>query len=94
MEKYSATVVSQEEHHFINIKTSDEEIQIPLSEDNANAVKSAFNKLIILLKNEIFEIELEDLKEDLISHIAIEYITQLNNELKEVHAEITEYKLS
>ncbi len=93
METVKATVVELEEKHFIKIESGDEEINIPISEDNPNEVKSAFNKLVVRIKEGEFEIKLEDIGQDLFSQVAYEYITQLNREIQEVRGEMEEYGL-
>ena len=93
METIKATVVELEEKHFIKIKTGEEEIKIPISEDKPNEVKSAFNKLIARIKEGAFEIELEDIGQDLFSQVANEYVTQLNREIQEVRGEMKDYGL-
>lgn len=93
MEVISAVVRCSEEKHFIQIGDEDQGICIPISEDNAKAVKSAFNKLIVRLKNGLFEIKLEEVHEDLFSQVANEYISQLNRELQEVYGEMEQFGL-
>jgi intergrase/recombinase len=56
-------------------------------------VKSAFNKLIERIKEGEFEIELEEVGEDLFSQVANEYIMQLNREIGEVRDEMIQYGL-
>jgi len=46
----SATVVQSDDKHFIQIHEGGAKISIPISEDKPNEVKSAFNKLIIRIK--------------------------------------------
>ena len=93
METIKATVACLDDKHFIKIETGDEEISIPMSEDNPNEVKSAFNKIITRIKGGEFQIKLEEVKEDLFSQVANEYIIQLNREIQEVHGEMKEYGL-
>jgi hypothetical protein len=93
METIKATVVKLDEKHFIKIKTGEEEIKIPISEDKPNEVKSAFNKLIAQNKEGELEIELEDIGQDLFSQVANEYVTQLNREIQEVRGEMKDYGL-
>jgi hypothetical protein len=93
METIKATVVELEEKHFIKIETWGEEIKIPISEDKPNEVKCAFNKLIARIKEREFEIELEDIGQDLFSQVANEYVTQLNREIQEVRGEMKDYGL-
>ncbi|MBA4423005.1 MAG: hypothetical protein C0390_07865 [Syntrophus sp. (in: bacteria)] len=93
METIRATVESLDDKHFIKIETGDEDISIPMSEDKPNEVKSAFNKIITRIKVGEFQIKLEEVREDLFSQVANEYITQLNREIQEVHGEMKEYGL-
>ncbi len=93
METVKATVVELEKKHFIKIESGDEEIKIPISEDKPNEVKSAFNKLIVRIKEGEFEIKLEDIGQDLFSQVASEYVTQLNREIQEVRGEMEDYGL-
>lgn len=93
METIKATVECLGDKHFIKIKAVDNEINIPMSEDSPNAVKSAFNKIIALIKLEDFQIELEEVGEDLFSLVATEYLTQLNREIQEVRGEMKRYGL-
>ncbi len=93
MQTIKATVVQVNEKHFINIEAGEPPISIPLSEDKPNEVKSAFNKLIARIKDGEFRIQLAEVGDDLFSHVAKEYITQLNREIQEVHGEMKEYGL-
>lgn len=89
METVEASVVEEDEKHFIEIAINEEAIWIPLSDDKPNEVKSAFNKLIERIKEGTFEIQLEEVGEDLFSQVANEYIIQLNREIAEVRDEMT-----
>lgn len=93
METIKATVESRDDKYFIKIKTGDEEIRIPMSEDKPNEVKSAFNKLITRIKVGEFQIKLDEVGEDLFSMVANEYLTQLNREIQEVHGEMKRHGL-
>ena len=88
METIKATVEKLDDKYFIKVKSGDEEISIPMSEDKPNEVKSAFNKLIARIKVGQFQIKLEQVGEDLFSQVANEYLTQLNREIQEVHGEM------
>jgi len=88
METLKTTVKKEEEKRYIQIMNGEEEIVIPLTEDNPNEVKKAFNKLIKLVQVNDICLKMEDCGEDLFSQIASEYITQLNRELKEVRQEM------
>ena len=88
METIKATIVNRDEIHFIEIKDSENTITVPISEDDPNVVKAAFNELIERLREGPFKIELDKDGSDLFSQIAKEYITQLNAELAAVYNEI------
>lgn len=93
METIKAEVTEIEEKRFISMKNAGDEINIPLSDDKPNDVKSAFNKLILWIKEGEFKIELEDVGTDLFSLVAKEYITQLNREIQEVRGEMEDLRL-
>jgi hypothetical protein len=93
METIRATVESIDDKYFIKIKTGDEEISIPMSDDKPNEVKSAFNKIITRIKAGEFQIKLDEVGEDLFSLVANEYLAQLNREIQEVHGEMKQYGL-
>ncbi|MRR57832.1 MAG: hypothetical protein EG824_06430 [Deltaproteobacteria bacterium] len=90
METIEAELVSTGEKYFIQIN-DEPEILIPISEDNANTVKSAFNALIRRLRRGPFEIALKEAEKDLFYHVATEYLDQLNGELIEVYEEMDQY---
>jgi hypothetical protein len=89
-----ATVQIAGERHNLVIETEASEITIPLSEDNANQVKAAFNRLVVRIKEGPFQIDLVDRGEDLFSQVAAEYITQLNREIQEVWGEMRQHGLA
>lgn len=93
METLEATVVKDEEKYFIKIVDGNNEINIPLSEDQPNKVKLAFNSLILRLKKGKFEIIMTEVQGDLFSQVANEYIKQLNKEILEVFGEMKQYGL-
>ncbi len=93
METIRAKVVELDKKYFIRIEAADHPIKIPMSDDQANEVKRAFNRLIARIKGGEFQIELEEVGDDLFSQVANEYITQLNREIKEVHGEMDRYGL-
>jgi hypothetical protein len=94
METLKAEVAQQDDSRFIQITKDDAEIKIPLTEDNPNAVKSAFNELITLAKQDDLEIEMDEVGPDLYSQVAREYIAQLNREIQEVRREMQDIGLS
>jgi len=90
METIEAELVSVGEEYFIQIN-DEPTISIPVSKDDANVVKSAFNALVRRLKVSPFKIVLKEAGKDLFYNVATEYISQLNGELVEVHEEMKQY---
>ena len=93
METLSAVVENTDDKYFLRINVVSGDIVIPLSGDDANAVKSAFNKLIQRIREGEFKIQLHKDGEDLFSMVANEYLMQLNKEIREVHSQIKEFGL-
>ena len=93
METIKAEIMELDKKYFIKIGDEEHEIKIPMSDDKPNEVKSAFNKLITRIKGGKFKIEIDKVGEDLFSQVANEYITQLNNEIEEVHNEMVQHGL-
>lgn len=91
MESYEAKVVLAEDKFSIEIYAGSENIIIPMSEENPAGIKMAFNKIIQMLTTVEFEIHLIDVGEDLFSQVALEYITQLNSEIKGVYEELRQF---
>ncbi len=88
-----ASVQNEGEKYFLDIALEEGSVRIPISEDNPNLVKSAFNRLIERTRAGEFKIELVDVGDDLFSQVAKEYISQLNKEIREVRAEMKQFKL-
>ncbi len=88
-----ATVECKEEKYFLMIYVEEGAVTIPLSDDDSNAVKSAFNKLIQRIRRGEFAIQLDEIGDDLFSMVANEYLIQLNREIQEVHSQMKEYGL-
>jgi hypothetical protein len=93
METLEAMVENAGDRYSLRIKIESGDVVIPLSEDNAIAVKSAFNKLIQRIREGEFKIELGKKGDDLFSMVAKEYLTQLNKEIREVYSQIREFGL-
>lgn len=93
METLKAMVENAADKYSLRIKVESGDVVIPLSDDNANAVKSAFNKLIQRIREGEFKIQLDKEGDDLFSMVAKEYLTQLNKEIREVHRQIKEFGL-
>ena len=89
----NAMVVCIEEKYFLKIEVEQGAVTIPLSDDNPNAVKSAFNMLIQRIKIGEFSIQLDKVGEDLFSMVANEYLAQLNREIQEVRSQMKDYGL-
>lgn len=94
MENIKATIENHNEKYFIKINFESEDVSIPLCEDNPNAIKSAFNKIISQIKKAEFQIQLEADGDNLFSQVSKEYITQLNREIAEIRSEMEQYKLT
>lgn len=88
-----ATVEHKDEACFLKINVEGGAVMIPLSHDDPNAVKSAFNRLIQRISLGEFTIQLDEVGDDLFSMVANEYLTQLNREIQEVHSQMKEYGL-
>ncbi|MDY0779386.1 hypothetical protein [Tenacibaculum sp. IB213877] len=93
METHRATIDRKDEKTSLVLHINNEQLEIELTEDKPNAVKSVFNNLIASLKKGVFKFELEDEKEDLYFHICTEYMGQLNTELSSIHQELEDYEL-
>lgn len=93
MVKAKASVQSAEDKYYLDVALETEVVRIPISDDNPNHVKRAFNKLLERTRSGQFAIELTSDGDDLFSHVAKEYIAQLNRELKEVWKEMKQHEL-
>ncbi|WP_091315139.1 hypothetical protein [Flavobacterium terrigena] len=88
MEIHKAIIERNTAEATLKLLVGTDELNIVLTDDKPNEVKSVFNKLLLHLKNGEFEFELTDDKEDLYFHICKEYIIQLNSELKSTYTEL------
>jgi len=88
METHNATIERKDDNATLKLALGTTVLDIVLTEDKPNDVKSVFNKLLEQLKSGEFEFSLTDEKEDLYFHICKEYITQLNAELKSTYKEL------
>lgn len=93
METLSASVEAIDNKYFIKIKSGADEIRIPMSEDKPTEVKSAFNKIITRIKAGEFQIKLDEVRDDLFSQVANEYLFQLNREIQDIRGEMKRYGL-
>lgn len=94
MAMVKAIVYQVDEKHFIKIDLEDGPVLVPISDDKADDVKKAFNRLIVRMKKGEFQVKLENVGDDLFSQVANEYIKQLNREIKEIHAEMKQHGLT
>ncbi|MGV0924545.1 hypothetical protein [Empedobacter tilapiae] len=94
METKKATIKREEPNTYLVLEVGDNPIQITLTDDNPNNVKSAFNLILRELKKGLFELKLEDDNSDLFNNICVEYLNQLNAEIKIIHAELEEFELT
>lgn len=88
MATHNATIERKDNSATLKLALGTEELDIVLTEDNPNAVKSAFNKLLLHLKGGEIDFNLTDETDDLYFNICKEYITQLNAELKSTYTEL------
>lgn len=93
METKKAIIVRSDNKALFVLNFDDINLEIILTEDNPNAIKSVFNTLIKKLKKGRFNFELEDEKQDLYFHISQEYVRQLNTELSSIYSELEDYDL-
>lgn len=93
MESLEAVVEEVDGKHHIRIGEGDNQILIPISEDQPKKVKKAFNRLIARVREGPFEIELKEVGQDLFSEVAEEYLKQLNREIAEVRDDMRDYDL-
>ena len=93
METFKALIIRGDQDTILALTVNEEQLNITLTDDNPNNVKTVFNKLLKQLKEGVFQFELEDKQEDLFYHISKEYITQLNSELTSVYKELEDYEL-
>ena len=88
MATHNATIERKKDSATLKLVLGKTVLEIVLTEDKPNEVKSVFNKLLEQLKSGEFDFKLEDANEDLYFHICKEYITQLNSELKSTYNEL------
>jgi hypothetical protein len=88
MATHNATIERTESSATLKLVLGETTLDIVLTEDKPNEVKTVFNKLLKQLKSGEFDFCLSDEKEDLYYHICDEYITQLNTELKSTYKEL------
>lgn len=93
METHKATITRSAIKTTLSLLVGGKSLELVLTEDKPNEVKSVFNELLLELKKGNFFFELEDSNEDLYYHISSEYISQLNTELSSIYNELKDYNL-
>lgn len=93
MEIKKATIRRDTENTYLIFNLGDKPLELNLTEDNPNNVKSIFNQLLKELKKGKLNFEIEDEKNDLFFNICSEYVDQLNHELNAIYEELDEYEL-
>lgn len=94
METKKATIQRGENDTLLVLELGDGQVQINLTDDNPNNVKEAFNSILKGLKKGQLEFQLEDETPDLFNNICVEYLKQLNAEIKAIFKELEEYELT
>lgn len=94
METKKATIKREETNTYLVLEVSETPLQIILTDDNPNNVKIVFNSLLKELKKGLFEFNLEDETQDLYNNICLEYLVQLNSELRAIYDELVDYELT
>ena len=94
METKKATILREETNTYLVLEVRETKLQIILTDDNPNNVKTVFNYLLKELKKGFFEFILEDETQDLYHNICNEYLKQLNSEMKAIYEELVDYELT
>lgn len=94
METKKAKIDRGEPNTHLVLEIGESQVQITLTDDNPNNIKSAFNLILKELKKGVFEFKLEDETQDLYNNICVEYIKQLNVEIKAIFSDLEEYELT
>lgn len=93
MEIKKAVIKREDTRALLVLELSGQTVDIILTEDNPNNVKSVFNSILKELKKGNFKFDLEDEKEDLYYHICKEYLQQLNSEMNSTFLELQDLDL-
>ncbi len=93
METKKATIKREDSNSYLVLEIGQVVHEINLTDNNPNKVKMVFNELLKELKKGLFNYVMEDQISDLYHHICLEYITQLNAEIKAIHNELIDYEL-
>ena len=91
---HKAKIIAREGEHYLSLEMIDNTLDIPITQDEPNDILEVFNKLILALKNGVFEFEMEEVDDDDIIHqVGKLYISQLNSELSDIYSEMSDYDL-
>ena len=93
METFNAEISRDDQKTVLVLNGRKKKLELVLTEDNPNSIKTVFNELLIELKDGDFEFKLVDTKQDLYNQISKEYLTQLNSELSSIYQELKDYEL-
>lgn len=93
METKKATIRREEANTYLVLEVGATPLEIILTDDNPNNIKSVFNELLVELKKGLFQFNLEDETQDLYHNISAEYIVQLNLEINAIFEELSDYEL-
>ncbi len=92
MVTHEAEITEKDNEHYLVLKLPDNCLYIPITQDLPKDVQKVFNQLIIALKKGIFAFSIAEMEGgDIFYHIAKEYISQLNSELKDVFKEMEDH---
>lgn len=94
METKKATIKREDTNTYLVLEVGDNSLEIILTDDNPSNVKLVFNNLLKELKKGLFEFNLEDETQDLYYNICLEYLIQLNSEVKAIYDELVDYELT
>ncbi len=90
---YNAEITEDGENKFLTLELPDNELHIPLTEDEEQKIKEIFNILIKELKKGEFNFQFEQTRNNLYQNISAEYISHLNIELSAVYNELNDFGL-
>ncbi len=94
METHNAEITVTEDEYFLTLKLQDKILNIPITKDVPKDIQNIFNELIVTLKKGLLQFNMIDIEDgDIFYHVAKEYISHLNLELKDIYNEMKEQNL-
>lgn len=93
METKKAIIVRGQATCKLTLEVSSQKFDLILTDDNPNNIKAVFNSLLKELKKGLFQFALEDETQDLYHFVCVEYLAQLNAEIKSVYSELEDLEL-